>query len=227
MLLSAQPPPMRSTREAPSLARDARSQKHFEVLRKSNQSHKHKPLHHLHYHLRNKPFSSIPSITSLKPQIWYIPTSPNSPFPSTERRSIHHHPSQQPARSAPPFHHPHPHSPLTSERKKNLANALPQSTALKSIKSLAPLLDRVLVQRIKAQTQTAGGIFLPESSVKELNEARVLAVGPGGLDKEGKTVKPSVQAGDRVLIPQVCLDMKSQCEGGVGGKMGRNGGWEG
>ena len=80
----------------------------------------------------------------------------------------------------------------------------PQSTALKSIKSLAPLLDRVLVQRIKAQTQTAGGIFLPESSVKELNEARVLAVGPGGLDKEGKNVKPSVKAGDKVLIPQVC-----------------------
>ncbi|OBT44109.1 hypothetical protein VE00_04456 [Pseudogymnoascus sp. WSF 3629] len=76
------------------------------------------------------------------------------------------------------------------------------STALKSIKSLAPLLDRVLVQRIKAQTQTAGGIFLPESSVKELNEARVLAVGPGGLDKEGKIVKPSVKAGDKVLIPQ-------------------------
>ncbi|OBT75345.1 hypothetical protein VF21_04686 [Pseudogymnoascus sp. 05NY08] len=76
------------------------------------------------------------------------------------------------------------------------------STALKSIKSLAPLLDRVLVQRIKAQTQTAGGIFLPESSVKELNEARVLAVGPGGLDKEGKNVKPSVKAGDKVLIPQ-------------------------
>ncbi|KFY18605.1 hypothetical protein V493_08481 [Pseudogymnoascus sp. VKM F-4281 (FW-2241)] len=77
-----------------------------------------------------------------------------------------------------------------------------KSTALKSIKSLAPLLDRVLVQRIKAQTQTAGGIFLPESSVKELNEARVLAVGPGGLDKEGKNVKPSVRAGDKVLIPQ-------------------------
>lgn len=62
----------------------------------------------------------------------------------------------------------------------------------------------MLVQRIKAESKTAGGIFLPESSVKELNEARVLAVGPGGLDKEGKTVKPSVQPGDRVLIPQVC-----------------------
>lgn len=58
------------------------------------------------------------------------------------------------------------------------------------------------MQRIKAETKTAGGIFLPESSVKELNEARVLAVGPGGLDKEGKRVAPSVQAGDKVLIPQ-------------------------
>jgi len=76
------------------------------------------------------------------------------------------------------------------------------TTALRSIKSLAPLLDRVLVQRVKAETKTAGGIFLPESSVKELNEAKVLAVGPGGLDKEGKRVVVSVAPGDRVLIPQ-------------------------
>lgn len=39
--------------------------------------------------------------------------------------------------------------------------------------------------------------------MKELNEAKVLAVGPGGLDKEGKRVAPSVQPGDKVLIPQV------------------------
>ncbi|KAL9035350.1 MAG: hypothetical protein Q9214_006622, partial [Letrouitia sp. 1 TL-2023] len=76
------------------------------------------------------------------------------------------------------------------------------TTALKSIKSLSPLLDRILVQRIKAEAKTAGGIFLPESSVKELNEAKVLAVGPGGLDKEGKRITPSVAPGDKVLIPQ-------------------------
>jgi len=61
------------------------------------------------------------------------------------------------------------------------------------------------VQRIKAETKTAGGIFLPESSVKELNEAKVLAVGPGGLDRDGKRVSVSVAPGDRVLIPQVCV----------------------
>ncbi|RII05054.1 hypothetical protein CUC08_Gglean010701 [Alternaria sp. MG1] len=75
-------------------------------------------------------------------------------------------------------------------------------SAIKSIRSIAPLLDRILVQRIKPEAKTATGIFLPETAVKELNEAKVLAVGPGMLDKDGKRVTPSVQPGDKVLIPQ-------------------------
>ncbi|GAB7362335.1 hypothetical protein MBLNU230_g2350t1 [Neophaeotheca triangularis] len=75
-------------------------------------------------------------------------------------------------------------------------------SAIKSIKSLAPLLDRVLVQRIKAEPKTAGGIFLPETAIKDLNEAKVLAVGPGMQDREGKRIAMNVAAGDKVLIPQ-------------------------
>lgn len=75
---------------------------------------------------------------------------------------------------------------------------------MRSIRALAPLLDRVLIQRVKAETKTASGIFLPESSVKELNEGKVLAVGPGGFDKEGKRLPMGVVTGDRVLIPTVC-----------------------
>ncbi|EEQ91803.1 10 kDa heat shock protein [Blastomyces dermatitidis] len=74
--------------------------------------------------------------------------------------------------------------------------------ALRSVKSLAPLLDRVLVQRIKAEAKTASGIFLPESSVKELNQGKVLAVGPGALDKKGNRISMGVAVGDKVLIPQ-------------------------
>lgn len=74
---------------------------------------------------------------------------------------------------------------------------------MRSIKNLVPLLDRVLIQRVKAESKTASGIFLPESSVKELNEAKVLAVGPGALDKDGKRMPMGVAQGDRVLIPQV------------------------
>ena len=45
--------------------------------------------------------------------------------------------------------------------------------------------------------------MLPESSVKELNEAKVVAVGPGAVDKKGNRLPMSVKAGDKVLIPQV------------------------
>lgn len=62
-------------------------------------------------------------------------------------------------------------------------------------------MDRVLVQRAKAEAKTASGIYIPEKNVEKLNEADVLAVGPGAVDKEGKNVPTSVQAGDRVLIP--------------------------
>ena len=78
-----------------------------------------------------------------------------------------------------------------------------QATSLRNIKALAPLLDRILVQRVKAEAKTSSGIFLPESTVEKLSEARVLAVGPGGLDKDGNRVKVSVQPGDKVLIPPV------------------------
>lgn len=94
------------------------------------------------------------------------------------------------------------------------AHRAKQSTSIRSIKSLVPLLDRVLVQRIKAEAKTASGIFLPESSVKELNEAKVLAVGPGALDKEGKRLPVGVQAGDRVLIPTVRRPSGPQAEYG-------------
>ena len=43
----------------------------------------------------------------------------------------------------------------------------------------------------------------------------MLAIGPGGLDKEGKRVTPSVVPGDKVLIPQVrrrAIITKPKCE---------------
>lgn len=76
------------------------------------------------------------------------------------------------------------------------------STLLKSAKSIVPLLDRVLVQRVKAEAKTASGLYLPEKNVEKLNQAKVLAVGPGFTDANGNKVTPQVQVGDNVLIPQ-------------------------
>ncbi|KAL0945236.1 hypothetical protein HGRIS_000749 [Hohenbuehelia grisea] len=72
----------------------------------------------------------------------------------------------------------------------------------KSIKAVVPLLDRVLVQRFKAETKTAAGIFLPTSATQSpLPEATVIAVGPGAPDKNGNVIPTQVKAGDRVLLP--------------------------
>lgn len=76
------------------------------------------------------------------------------------------------------------------------------STLLKSAKSIVPLMDRVLVQRIKAQAKTASGLYLPEKNVEKLNQAEVVAVGPGFNDANGNKVVPQVKVGDQVLIPQ-------------------------
>lgn len=55
-----------------------------------------------------------------------------------------------------------------------------QSAALRRV---IPLLDRILVQRIEAVSQTKGGIVIPESSQSKVNQGTVIAVGPGGRDK--------------------------------------------
>jgi co-chaperonin GroES (HSP10) len=39
--------------------------------------------------------------------------------------------------------------------------------------------------------------------VKDINQAKVLAIGPGALDRNGNKIPVSVAAGDKVLIPQV------------------------
>ncbi|PWN87476.1 putative heat shock protein 10 [Acaromyces ingoldii] len=76
-----------------------------------------------------------------------------------------------------------------------------QST-IRSIKSVVPLLDRILVQRFKPEQKTASGIFLPSAATQSpLPEASVIAAGPGVADKEGKLVPTSVKPGDKVLLP--------------------------
>ncbi|KAI8873006.1 putative heat shock protein 10 [Ramicandelaber brevisporus] len=68
-------------------------------------------------------------------------------------------------------------------------------------KRLIPLYDRVLVQRLKAQTQTASGIIIPEKAQETANEGTIVAVGTGLVDKDGKNVPMQLKEGDRVVLP--------------------------
>mmetsp|Transcript_31957 Transcript_31957/g.42181 ORF Transcript_31957/g.42181 Transcript_31957/m.42181 type:complete len:123 (-) Transcript_31957:99-467(-) len=65
-----------------------------------------------------------------------------------------------------------------------------------------PLGDRVLIKRVETSNQTAGGIYLPDSSQKKPNEGNVLAVGPGARDVNGNLIPPTVAVGDKVLLPE-------------------------
>lgn len=66
-------------------------------------------------------------------------------------------------------------------------------------KKIKPLSNRVLVQRAEAKV-TKGGIILPESAQEKPKEGTVLAVGPGKMDDDGKTIPMNVKIGDKILF---------------------------
>ncbi len=63
-----------------------------------------------------------------------------------------------------------------------------------------PLNDRVLVQRVEGLEVTKGGIFIPDTAKEKPVEGKIIAVGPGKVNEEGKRVALSVKKGDRVLF---------------------------
>ncbi|XP_072980405.1 10 kDa chaperonin, mitochondrial-like [Typha angustifolia] len=67
-------------------------------------------------------------------------------------------------------------------------------------KRLIPLLNRVLVEKIVPPSKTNTGILLPEKTTK-LNSGKVVAVGAGARDRDGKLIPVSVKEGDVVLLP--------------------------
>ncbi len=63
-----------------------------------------------------------------------------------------------------------------------------------------PLYDRVLIKRIDAEEKTAGGLYIPDSAQEKPQEGRVIAAGPGRLQKSGELRPLEVKAGDHVLF---------------------------
>jgi chaperonin GroES len=64
---------------------------------------------------------------------------------------------------------------------------------------LKPLGDRVLVQPVEEEETTASGIVLPDTAKEKPQKGKVLAVGDGKVDDDGKRIKLDVSKGDEVL----------------------------
>jgi chaperonin GroES len=65
---------------------------------------------------------------------------------------------------------------------------------------IRPLGDKILVERLEADSKTKGGIFLPDTAKEKPKEGRVLAVGDGRLLDDGTRVKFTVKEGDRIIF---------------------------
>jgi chaperonin GroES len=63
-----------------------------------------------------------------------------------------------------------------------------------------PLHDRVVVKRLEGDEKTKGGIIIPDTAKEKPQEGKVIAVGPGGRDDNGKLTPLDVKAGDRILF---------------------------
>jgi chaperonin GroES len=64
---------------------------------------------------------------------------------------------------------------------------------------LKPLADRLVVEPAEREEVTASGIYVPETAKEKPQEGKVLAVGPGRKDDEGKRIPMDVAKGDKVL----------------------------
>ncbi len=68
--------------------------------------------------------------------------------------------------------------------------------------NIKPLGERVLVEPVKEEEAVKGGIIIPDSAKEKPQEGKVIAVGTGKIDDEGKKVPFNVKVGDIVLMPK-------------------------
>ena len=65
---------------------------------------------------------------------------------------------------------------------------------------IRPLHDRILVERVEEQEVRRGGIIIPDTAKEKPQEGKVVAVGNGKVNDEGKKIPLDVKAGDRILF---------------------------
>ncbi len=65
---------------------------------------------------------------------------------------------------------------------------------------IRPLHDRLLVERLEEKEVKKGGIIIPDTAKEKPQEGKVVAVGNGKVNDDGKRIPLDVRAGDRILF---------------------------
>src|SRR5919198_459131 len=66
--------------------------------------------------------------------------------------------------------------------------------------NVQPLGDRVLVQPLEEQEVKKGGIIIPDTAKEKPQEGKVIAVGTGKVNDDGKRLALDVKVGDKILF---------------------------
>lgn len=66
--------------------------------------------------------------------------------------------------------------------------------------SFRPLGDRVVIESIKREEKTAGGIYLPDSVKEKPMEGTVISVGKGARDNQGNIIPMELKSGDKIIF---------------------------
>jgi len=64
---------------------------------------------------------------------------------------------------------------------------------------LKPLGDRIVIKALEAETQSTGGIILPETAQEKPQQGEVIAVGPGKTLDNGTLSSVDVKVGDKIV----------------------------
>lgn len=63
-----------------------------------------------------------------------------------------------------------------------------------------PLADRIMVQRLEEEAVKKGGIIIPDTAKEKPMQAKIIEVGSGKRNEDGKLIPLEVKKGDKVLI---------------------------
>ena len=66
--------------------------------------------------------------------------------------------------------------------------------------NIRPLADKVLVERVEAESKTAGGIVLPDTAKEKPQRGKIVSVGEGKLLEDGTRREVQLKKGDLVLF---------------------------
>lgn len=78
---------------------------------------------------------------------------------------------------------------------------------------IRPLQDRILIKRLEEEEKTKGGIIIPDTAKEKPMEGKVVAVGKGKVQEDGKVLPLDVKVGDRILFAKYAgTDVKIEGE---------------